>query len=253
MAATSPRMPRVVAIIQARMGSERLPGKVLLDIEGQSMLERVVGRVKQSQSITRVVVATTINPNDDAIATAAKKLKVGVVRGNEEDVLDRFHDAADSYEADVIVRVCADSPFIDPAVIDEAIEAYLSGQPAVDYASNKLSPTFPLGLDVEVFSRGALERAWRESTESFQRSHVTVYIYQNPSIFGLLPVTTARNLHAMRWTVDMPEDIEFARQVFKRLHGRNDFSWLDVVSIVEAEPHVADINSHLRPKNVTEG
>lgn len=252
MAAT-PRMAKVVAIIQARMGSERLPGKVLLDIEGQSMLERVVARVKQSRLVNKTVVATTTNPNDDATVAAAKKLEVGVTRGSEDDVLDRFHDAADSYEADIIVRVCADSPFIDPAVIDEAIETFLSARPPVDYASNKLSPTFPLGLDIEVFSRAALERAWREATESFQRAHVTVYIYQNPSIFSLIPVATSRNLHAMRWTVDTPEDLEFARQVFKRLEGRNDFRWLDVVSIVESEPHLAHINSHLRPKHVTEG
>ena len=251
--AKKPRPPKVVAIIQARMGSERLPNKVLLDIEGQSMLERVVRRVQQATKIKKVVVATTTNPNDKAVADAAKKLGVGVCRGSEEDVLDRFHDAADSYEADVIVRVCADSPFIDPAVIDEAIEAYLHSRPPVDYASNKLSPTYPLGLDVEVFSRDALERTWREASASFERAHVTVYIYQNPSAFGLLPVATSRNLHAMRWTVDTPEDLEFARQIFRRLEGRNDFSWLDVVSIVEAEPQIAHINSHLRPKHVTDG
>ena len=235
------------------MGSERLPGKVLADIEGQSMLERVVRRVQKSRLTTKVVVATTTNPHDDAIAAAVSKLGVAITRGSEEDVLDRFHDAADSYEADVIVRVCADSPFIDPAVIDDTIESYLSARPPVDYASNKLSPTFPLGLDVEVFSRDALERAWRESNESFQRAHVTVYIYQNPSIFGLLPVTNPRNLHSMRWTVDTAEDLEFARQVFKRLDVRSDFSWLDVLGIVEAEPGLGEINSHLRPKHVTEG
>ena len=235
------------------MGSERLPGKVLLDIEGQSMLERVVRRVQQSQLVSKVVVATSTNPADQAIAEAAKMLGVGVCRGNEDDVLDRFHDAADSYEADVIVRVSADSPFVDPAVIDQAIESYLSAQPPVDYASNKLSPTFPLGLDVEVFSREALERTWRETTESFQRAHVTFYMYENPSRFRLLPVTNERNLHSMRWTVDNPEDLEFARQVFKRLEGRNEFSWLDVVKIIETEPGLADINSHLRPKHVTEG
>ena len=235
------------------MGSERLPGKVLLDIEGQSMLERVVRRVQQSRLVSKVVVATSTNPADQAIAEAAKMLGVGVCRGSEDDVLDRFHDAADSYEADVIVRVSADSPFVDPAVTDEAIERYLSAEPPVDYASNKLSPTFPLGLDVEVFSREALERTWRETTESFQRAHVTFYMYENPSRFRQLSVTNERNLHSMRWTVDNPEDLEFARQIFKRLEGRNEFSWLDVVKIVEAEPELADINSHLRPKHVTEG
>ena len=235
------------------MGSERLPGKVLLDIEGQSMLERVVRRVQQSRLVSKVVVATSTNPADQAIAEAAKMLGVGVCRGSEDDVLDRYHDAADSYEADVIVRVSADSPFVDPTVTDEAIERYLSAEPPVDYASNKLSPTFPLGLDVEVFSREALERTWRETTESFQRAHVTFYMYENPSRFRHLSVTNERNLHSMRSTVDNPEDLEFARQIFKRLEGRNEFSWLDVVKIIEAEPELADVNSHLRPKHVTEG
>lgn len=235
------------------MGSERLPGKVLLDIEGQTMLERVVRRTKQSRLVTRVVVATTTDPADDEVADAASGMDLGVTRGSEWDVLDRYHQAAEEFDAQVIVRISADSPFIDPAVIDQAIEAYLSVRPAVDYASNKLSPTFPLGLDVEVFSRGALDRSWNEATESFQRSHVTVYIYQNPSLFRLLPVTTGHDLHSMRWTIDTPEDIEFARQVFKRLGGRNDFGWLDVVNIVEREPALAVINSHLRPKHVTEG
>jgi len=243
----------IVAIIQARMGSERLPGKVLLEIEGQTMLERVVRRVQQSRLITMVVVATTKDPADDEVANAASGIGADVTRGSETDVLDRYHQAAEEFNAHVVVRISADSPFIDPTVIDQAIEAYLSARPAVDYASNKLSPSFPLGLDVEVFSRDALDRSWREATESFQRAHVTVYIHQNPLLFRLLPVVTERDLHSMRWTVDTPEDIDFARQVFKRLGGRNEFSWLDVVNIVEREPALAVINSHLRPKHVTEG
>ncbi len=243
----------IVVIIQARMGSERLPGKVLLDIEGQTMLERVVRRVQQSRLITRVVVATTTSEADDAVANAARSIGADVTRGSEMDVLDRYYQAAEEFGAQVIVRVSADSPFVDPKVCDQAIEAYLSAQPAVDYASNKLSPTFPLGLDVEVFSRDALDRSWREASESFQRAHVTVYIYRNPSIFRLLPVTTDPDLHLMRWTVDTPDDLEFARIAFQRLGGRNDFSWLDVVEIVVREPELSDINSHLRPKHVAEG
>ena len=235
------------------MGSERLPGKILKDIAGQSMLARVIGRVSQSRLITQVVVATTTSSADDATAAAAAELGVGVARGSEDDVLDRFHAAAESFGADTVVRVCADSPFFDPAVCDQAIDAFRSADPAVDYASNKLQPSFPLGLDVEVFSRDALERAWQESTEAFERSHVTVYMYQNPRLFRLLPVTADRDLHSMRWTVDTPEDLEFARHVFERLGGRSDFGWLDIVALIEREPELAAINSRLMPKHVTEG
>jgi len=242
-----------VAIIQARMGSERLPGKVLLDIAGQSMLERVVRRTQRTRTIDRFVVATTTNQADDRVAEAAERLGVHVTRGSEEDVLDRFCQAAAEVDAGVCVRVSADSPLVDPEVCEAALEAFRAADPPVDYASNKLNPTFPLGLDVEVFSREALNRASRDATATFQRSHVTAYIYQNPGVFRLLPVTTDRDLHAWRWTVDTPEDLAFARRIFERLGPGNDFGWEDVVALIEREPALAQINAHLRPKHVTEG
>lgn len=235
------------------MGSERLPGKILEDIAGQTMLARVVERVSQSRLITQVVVATTTSRVDDATAAAAAELGVEVARGSEEDVLDRFREAAGQYRAATIVRVCADSPFIDPVVCDHAINAFLSADPPVDYASNKLDPSFPLGLDVEVFSRDALELAWHESTETFERSHVTVHMYRNPHAFRLLPVTTDGNFHGMRWTVDTPDDLRFARAVFKRLGGRTDFGWMEIVALLEREPQLTAINSQVRPRHVTEG
>lgn len=243
----------MVAIIQARMGSERLPGKVLLDIAGQTMLSRVVQRLRQSMLLDTIVVATTTSHKDDPIAEAAKELGVEVTRGSEDDVLDRYRKAAEEYNAATIVRVCADSPFIDSEVCDKVIAAFVAADPPVDYASNKLEPSFPLGLDVEVFSKEALDRAASEAAESFEKAHVTVHIYQNPSQFRLLPVTNERDLHSMRWTVDTPEDLEFARQLFARFAGGNGFSWREVVDIVEREPGLAAINGHLQPKHVTEG
>ena len=235
------------------MGSERLPGKVLTDIAGQSMLSRVVQRLRQSMLIDRIVVATTTLPADDAIVDAATALGVDVTRGSEEDVLDRYKQAAEQFNAATILRVCADSPFIDSEVCDKVIAAFVSSDPPVDYASNKLEPSYPLGLDVEAFSRDALERAAREATEPYEKAHVTVRVYQNPSHYSLLPVTNERDLHSMRWTVDTPEDLEFARQVFSRFAGGNGFSWREVVEMVEREPELARINGHLQPKHVTEG
>jgi len=241
----------VVAIIQARMGSERLPGKVLLDIEGQTMLERVVRRVQRASSIDQVVVATTTDVSDDRTAEAAGKMGVHVSRGSIEDVLDRFRQAAEETEAQTIVRVSADSPFVDSEVTDMVVDALLSSD--ADYASNKLEPSYPLGLDVEAFSRPALDKVWKEADQPFERSHVTYRIYSEPSEFKLLPVTTSPNRHAWRWTVDTEEDLRFAREVFRRLGGSNDFSWLDVVELIEKEPELAEINGHLKPKDVTAG
>ncbi len=244
---------RVVAIIQARMGSQRLPGKVLLDIAGESMLSRVVRRLQQSRLINEVAVATSTAPADDAVAAAGESLGVRVIRGSEEDVLARYVDAAKATEADVIVRASADSPFIDPEVCDLVVAAFLAADPAVDYASNKLQPSFPLGLDVEAFSREALERAERDAVEPYERAHVTVHMYANLERYTLLPVPSGRNLHAWRWTVDTPEDLEFARTVFARMGRRNDFSWKEVVSLIEKEPGLAAINSHVVPKAIKDG
>lgn len=233
------------------MGSERLPGKVLLDIEGQTMLERVVRRIQRSKSIDEVVVATTLSKQDDAVAAEAARLRVKVVRGSEEDVLDRFREAAIESGAATIVRVSADSPFVDPEVTDMIVDAFLSQD--VDYASNKLAPSFPLGLDVETFTRDALEKTWNEAAEPYERSHVTVRMYSSTTSMNLLPVTTTPDRHDWRWTVDTPEDLEFARQVFRQMGGGNEFSWRDVVTLVEDNPELAAINSHLKPKPVELG
>jgi spore coat polysaccharide biosynthesis protein SpsF (cytidylyltransferase family) len=244
----------VVAIIQARMNSTRLPGKVLLPIEGASMLERVVRRVQRAKSIDKVVVATTEDPADDAVAEAAEAMGVHVTRGSEEDVLDRFRQAAEETGATHIVRVCADSPFVDPDVCDMVVDAYHSS--GADYASNKLDPSFPLGLDVEVFSRETLEETWNEAKEPHERAHVTLHMYapaSGKSSLVLKPVVTTPDRHEWRWTVDTLEDLDFAREAFRRMGGRDDFSWLDVVKLIDEDPALAEINSHLKPKDVTEG
>jgi spore coat polysaccharide biosynthesis protein SpsF len=233
------------------MGSERLPGKVLLDIEGQTMLERVVRRVQRSSSIDDVVIATTDRPADIVVAAEAEKIGDKVERGDEDDVLDRYRQAAIESGAATIVRVSADSPLVDPEVIDMVVDAFLSHD--VDYASNKLEPSFPLGLDVEAFSRDALESAWTDAVEPFERAHVTVRMYSSASSMRLQPVTTTPDRHDWRWTVDTAEDLEFARQVIRRMGGGNAFSWRDVVSLIEANPQLAAINSHLKAKPIEHG
>ena len=233
------------------MGSERLPGKILLDIQGQTMLERVVRRLQMASSIDEVVVATTTDRADDATDEVGEQLGVRVVRGSEDDVLDRFRQAAIASRAETIVRVSADSPFVDPEVTNMVIDAYLSS--GADYASNKLEPSFPLGLDVEAFSRELLETTWNEAKQPYERSHVTLRMYSEPSDLKLKPVTMTPNRHTWRWTVDTSEDLRFAREVFKRFGGRNDFSWRDVVELIEREPELARINGHLKVKDVTLG
>lgn len=241
----------VVAIVQARMESTRLPGKVLADLAGRTMLARVVRRVRRAALVDRVAVATSDAPEDDVVAAECRRLAVPCFHGSENDVLDRYRRAAGAFSADVVVRVTADCPMIDPGVIDLAIAAFLRARP--DYASNTLRRTWPRGLDTEVTTAAALDRAWREATEDYQRVHVMPYFYQNPDRFGLLSVTGPHDLGDWRWTVDTPEDLEFARAIFGRLGPGDGFSWRDVRRLVTAEPSLADINRHVRQKALVVG
>jgi glutamate-1-semialdehyde 2,1-aminomutase/spore coat polysaccharide biosynthesis protein SpsF len=232
----------IVAIIQARMGSSRLPGKVLADIGGDSMLGRVVDRTRLSKSVSSVVVATSTASPDDAIAEFCARRDCAVYRGGETDVLDRYFQAAKAHRADVVVRITADCPLIDPAIIDRIVGAYCKG--GCDYASNTLVCTYPDGLDVEVFSRQALAIAHREARRQSDREHVTPYL-RSSRRFRLRNVDCelGRSLQHLRWTVDEPQDLAFVRAVYARLGGRPDFSWREVLALLDAEPSLAELNS----------
>lgn len=237
---------RVVAVIQARMGSSRLPGKVLMDIAGRSMLARVVERVQRAPGIHEVVVATTVAPADDAVAAEAGRLGVTCFRGSEQDVLDRYYQCAQAHAAQVIVRVTADCPLLDPEVTGHVVAAFLEHRP--DYASNTLERTYPRGLDTEVFSMDALTRAWREALQPHQREHVTPYFYENPDLFTLLSVTDCDGEYGHhRWTVDTADDLRFVRAVYEALGG-DLFGRHEILPLLAKRPELAAINAHVRQK-----
>ena len=242
---------KTIAIIQARMGSTRLPGKVLEDIAGRSMLARVCRRVGRATTVDELLVATTVAPADRAVADECERLGVACFRGSEDDVLDRYRQAAQHHGAGVIVRVTADCPLIDPGVIDTVVHSFRATRP--DYASNTLRRTWPRGLDCEVMSVEALDRADHEATEPYQRAHVTPYIHQHPERFRLHAVTCDEDLGALRWTVDTPEDLEFIRAVYDRLAGDERLCWRDVSRVLGAEPRVAELNRHVHQKQLVEG
>lgn len=242
---------KTVAIIQARMGSTRLPGKVLMDVGGSTMLARVVERTRRARGIDAVVVAATIDRRDDAILAECRSLDVPVTRGSEEDVLDRYHRAAAEHHADPVVRITSDCPLLEPAVLDQTLDAFREGHP--DYASNVLERTFPQGLDVEVMRRDALERAWRAAKQPYERVHVTPYIYQHPDAFRLLAVRADGDYSGYRWTVDTAEDLAFVREIYSRLGRDGQFGWRDVLDLLRREPRLAEINRHVRQKSLEEG
>ncbi len=242
----------VLCIIQARMGSTRLPGKVLMEIAGTSMLSRVVERLRMSESIGQFVVATTVTRADDAVVKECRRLGVQFFRGSEEDVLDRFYQTTRQFRADVIVRITADCPLIDPEVTDLVVRKFLVG--SVDYASNSLERTYPQGLDTEVLTIKALGQAWNEAREPHERSHVTPYIYQHPETFRLLSVTNSEDLSAFRWTVDTSADLKLIQEIYARCGQKSGcYSWREALEAVKNNPALTAINRDVRQKDLYEG
>jgi Spore coat polysaccharide biosynthesis protein F, CMP-KDO synthetase homolog len=241
-------MTRTVAIIQARTGSTRLPGKVLLPLLGEPLLVRVVRRVARAATVDATVVATTTMPNDHAIADLGAREGWLLERGSEMDLLDRYLQAARAHGADRVVRITSDCPLIDPDVIDAVIAALESA--GADYASNTLEPrTFPRGLDVEAMTMTALEAAGQADEDPASREHATPFIYRHPERFRLIGVRLPVDLSGHRWTVDTPEDYELVRRIYDEL-GRDDFAWREALAVVEAHPDWSELNNHIEQKIV---
>jgi glutamate-1-semialdehyde aminotransferase/spore coat polysaccharide biosynthesis protein SpsF (cytidylyltransferase family) len=225
----------IVAIIQARMGSSRFPGKTLADLAGRPMLARVVERVSQARSVDRVVVATSTAPQDDPITEFCRREQIACFRGSEDDVLDRFYEAGIKQGADVVVRITADCPLIDPDIIDRVVERFQRGD--CDYASNALRYTYPDGLDTEVFSMAALQQAWREAKKPAEREHVTPYLRAGK--FRVVNVENTMAGRPQRWTVDHPADLEFVRGVYRAFGGRTDFRYEEITQLLKERPELA--------------
>lgn len=231
------------------MSSTRLPGKVMIDLAGEPMLVRVVNRTSRAKTVDEVVVATSTRPADDRIVDLCKDRGWPVSRGSEEDVLDRYYQAALTSKADAVVRITSDCPLIEPLVIDRVVGEFLSRAAEVDYVSNTLQRSFPRGLDVEAIAFGALEKAWREDRNAAWREHVTPYIHRNPDRFRILNVASDTDYSYMRWTVDTPEDLAFVRKIYGHF-GNDGFDWTQVLKALETHPEWLEINRHIGQKLV---
>ena len=223
------------------MESTRLPGKVLMNICGHPMLWHVVHRARQTQSLDQVVVATSENLANDKIASFCDQQAIPCFRGSENDVLDRYYQAAHWLGADVIVRVTADCPFIDPVIIDQIVVTHVNGE--YDYTSNTIDRTYPDGLDTEVFTIEALAKAWREAKLISEREHVTPYIWKHRDVFNLHQVTQSVDQSHFRWTVDEPEDLVFAQTIYEYLYHSDQLFYADdVIKLLEEHPEFLKIN-----------
>lgn len=236
-----------VAIIQARMGSTRLPGKVLKDLDGETVLSRVVKRTRRATLLDEVVVATSILPSDDIIVEECKRLDVESFRGDELDVLDRYYRAAIKVNAGLIVRVTSDCPLIDPHLIDVHVERLLSRWSEVDFVTNMVKQTYPLGLAVEAMPADVLARMKRMSDSDALKEHVTSLVYVEPQWFRIDSVLHSIDLSALRWTVDTQEDLDLVRLIFRQF-GHDRFSWEEVLPLMKQHPEWIAINQHVRQK-----
>lgn len=217
----------------------------MADVDGRPVLGRMLDRLARLQTVETVAVATTIQPDDDDVAEYCLRRGTNCVRGHPTDVLDRFRVAAQTLEAEVIVRLTGDCPVIDPALVDACVSAFLEARPPLDLVVNRLpwSRTYPIGLDTEVFSREALETAWREAAEPHQREHVVPFLYENPDRFRMLHLEAEADYGQYRWTVDTAEDLELIRRVYAAFGDDDTFTWRDVLALMLREPALAELNA----------
>lgn len=242
---------RVVAIIQARMGSTRLSGKVMKELCGKTVLAHDIERVKQSKRIDQIVVATTTNQNDDVIVEEATRLGVSTFRGSEDDVLSRYYLAANENNADIVIRITSDCPLFDPIVLDDMLLFYLNNNYDIvsNAGSDPTTRTYPRGLDCEIFSFSDLEKAYKNAEEKYQREHVTPFIYEN-----------ARNIYyykhsvdysKYRWTLDTEEDWSLISKIYEYLYkGVHDFYLEDIIELINRHPELHEINKNIEQKKL---
>lgn len=244
-------MPRTVATIEARMTSTRLPGKVLKEAVGKPMLELMIERLRRAPSLDGIVVATTANAADAPVAALAERLGVGVWRGSENDVLQRVLDAATHHGIDVIVETTGDCPLIDPAAVEDCIRVYRAAK--VDYVSNVLERSYPVGMDTQVFATSILADVARRTNDPADREHVSLYIYRHPEIYSLrnAPAPPALARPDLALTLDTPEDYRLIGAVFETLYPKNPaFTLADVLALLDRRPEIAAMNAHVHRKKV---
>jgi glutamate-1-semialdehyde 2,1-aminomutase len=233
---------KAAAIVQARMGSTRFPGKVMQPILGTPLIELLLERLSGAKELSQIIVATSDDAANAPLAAHVAKLGYLVYRGSEQDVLDRYYEAAKLSDAQILVRITGDCPLVDPALVDSVVAAFRNAD--VDYACNTEPQTYPDGLDIEVFSLRALRCAWLEARRQSEREHVTPYIRESGR-FRTLQLPHSENLSAARWTVDEPADFEVIRAVFEHFQPRRDFGWQEVLQLLRSRPELFAANRHL--------
>lgn len=248
---------KISAIIQARVTSTRLAGKVLMNIAGKPMLWHVIDRLKYSKELDDIILAIPDTEENNVLEEFAEKNKIKYFRGSEDDVLSRYYGAAKKFKCNVIVRITSDCPLIDPKIVDEVIKKHLAAK--ADFTANfiegkkgiSIKRTFPKGLETEVFNLSTLEETFRQAEKAYQREHVDPYIFEHPEIFRLVDIENKEDLSYMRWTVDEIEDLKFIREIYKRLYKKGKiFLMEDIVTLLKQCPELIEINKNVKQKEI---
>ncbi|MDP2365890.1 MAG: glycosyltransferase family protein [Ignavibacteria bacterium] len=231
----------VTAIIQARVNSTRLPNKIFCDIEGFPLIWHIVNRIKTSKKINDIIIATSDNKKDDILEKWCLTNNIKCFRGSEKNVLERFYFSALKYETEIIARITADDPFKDPEIIDNVIDMLITKN--LDFAFNNKPPTFPEGLDTEIFTFSALKNAYENSLDPFEQEHVTQFFYRNPNLFLQKNYSNSQNFSNLRWTVDTEKDLEMVKVVYKHLFSSKQvFLFNDILNLIYENPWISNIN-----------
>lgn len=241
-----------VIIVQARMTSERLPGKVLKEVLGKPLLGYQIERLKRVNLANNLCIATTENDSDNPIVSLCQAEGISYYRGSENDVLARFYGAAVKNEADIAIRVTGDCPIIDPMIIDKAIDLFIKQYDVYDYLSNTLVRTYPRGMDVEVFKFEALEKSFHNALSQLEREHVTPHIYLHPEEFRLGNLIGSEDYSNYRWTVDTQDDFNLIKEIIESLYPDNtSFTMKDCLQLIKNRPELALINHHIEQKKLS--
>ena len=236
---------KIITIIQARMSSTRLPGKIMLPILGKPLIIRMIERVKSAKLIGELIIATSTNSDDDEIENLCVENNFTFYRGHLTDLLDRHYQTAKIYNADAVVKIPSDCPLIDPTIIDRVLQHYINSD-EFDYVSNLHPASYPDGNDVEIFSFEALEFAWKNAAKDYEREHTTPFFWENKDVFSVGNVLWESGMNfssTHRWTIDFPEDYEFIRKIYEELYTKNSsFSLNDILNLLKQKPEIAQIN-----------
>jgi spore coat polysaccharide biosynthesis protein SpsF len=242
-------MEKIIAVIQGRMGSTRLPGKVLADIEGKPLIWHIFNRLQKISLISEVVISTTNQSTDKPLIEFAKKENIAYFAGSEDDIIDRIYKTGEKFSCDILVKINADCPLIDIKLIENGINLFLSSKNKPDLITNCVEETFPEGMQYSIFNFNVIKKIWLTLKESFWREYFYRFMIENKNNFSIINIKNEKDLSKLRWTVDYQEDLEFVKKIYSKLYSKNQFFGMnEILNLLDKNPEIRKINDKYSSK-----